>query len=236
MDLAAYIRARAENVEPGLCADALAKLEAELGVRLPEDVRRLIREVGGYEPLCEGPFQMAGENVTFGSGGPHADGEIFPTCLFLLHNGCGDFWILDIDPHTGECGHVLLASHDPPCFRFHFRNLEEFVLKTLDPEFDLQAYEELTEQNCVDFGLPALQARESEDASIREFGLTLRDDYQVFDLRGRSLPCGFNWGLEDPDSGWKRWKHELLFALSAKPVPEKESGLWEWLRKVFLGR
>ena len=233
MDLAAYISARSKEVEPGLSDEALAALEAELGVRLPAELRRLIAQVGAYAATARG-FRKMG-NVTFASGGPHADGELFPACLFLLHNGCGDHWILDVDPQTGECGHVVLASHDPPLFAFHFRTLEEFIQKTLDPEFDLKAYQELTEQNCLNFGIPALEARESEDASIREFGLTLSADYAIFDLRGRQLPCCFYWGLTDPDSNWKRWKHELLFALSDKPMP-KEVGLWEWLRKVFLGR
>lgn len=234
MDLAEYIRARSPEVEPGLSDEALAALEAELGVRLPEDVRRLIAQVGGYAATAGGFRKM--ENVTFASGGPHADGELFPACLFLLHNGCGDHWILDIDRQTGESGHVVFASHDPPLFAFQFRTLDEFIQKTLDPEFDLKACEELTEENCINSGIPAFQARESADASIREFGLTLRDDYQIFDLRGRQLPCCFYWGLTDPDSNWKRWKHELLFALSDKPMPEPQLGFWTSFKRLFLGR
>ena len=227
--LAAFIRARAPKVLPGLSGGELVRLEARLGVRLPADVRALMGEVGGYQP-CEG--SDFGEPVSF-----RWDEElwpwfprVFPASLVLKPSGCGDYWVLDVDPETGACGHVVLASHDPPSIRFHFRSLEEFAAKTLDPEFDLQQYDALTDRDCPKSGMPAAEARSVADPIVREFAATLADSYHIFDLRCQALPCGFYWADEDPDSDNVRWKRELLFASERKP----RVSLWERVRRAIL--
>lgn len=231
MDLAEYIRSRSRKVEPGLADEALAKLEAELCVRLPEEVRRLIAQVGGYEPLCEVRWQMDEEDVTFALGPSDwcpVYREAFPAYLQLLQNGCGDAWILDIDPGTGECGCVVLASHDPASLRFHFRDLEDFVVKTLDADFDLPAHDDATFRNLPPEGLPVTEARHSSDAAIREYAGMLPDSYHIFDMRSGALPYGFCWGMHGPGKRL-RFGRELLFATE----PEPPSALLRWLRKIF---
>lgn len=228
--LADFIRARAPEVLPGLSGGELVRLEARLGVRLPQGMRALIGEVGGYKPCVGSDF---GDPVSFCDGPDEMwtwFPQLFPAYLILMPSGCGDYWILDIDPETGACGHVVLASHDAPSIRVHFRSLEEFVVKTLDPDFDLRQYDDLTERDCPDYGTPVPQARLAQDPEIRAFAATLADHYHIFDLRGHDLPCGFAWCDHDPDSDNVRWKRELLFASERRPRVR----FWERVRRAIL--
>lgn len=219
--LAEYIRAKSPEVKPGLSAAEIAGFETQLRLPLPTGVRELLGEVGGYEMTCEVQWQMEGDHyVYFGAGSGRREEcfqpELFPTYVVLSHNGCGDSWVVDVDPSTGDWGHVVLCSHDAPSFHFQFANLEEFVKATLHEDFSLEAHTERSYQDCPRRGVPAPEARNVPE--LAEFANTLEDHYHVFDLRGRPLPCGFWRSDGDPHSKNVRWNHELLFASERRPL------------------
>src|SRR3954471_21505493 len=104
-------RAGAEHPElrlrPAPPRDEVEALEAELGVRLPDDLRALLERAGGIDG---GPL----ETIDFN--GATFDVEIrdlFPSGLPIAHDGSGNHWVLDVTPDAAP-PLVFFASHDPP--------------------------------------------------------------------------------------------------------------------------
>lgn len=180
---------------PGLTDNEIDSLATGLPTKqIPSDVRELLRFTKGFE------FYGI-DKITFDGVGQFGFENIFPYSVQLGHDGFGNFWILDVDS-KGNWGNVFFVCHDPAVVVKHSDSLSEFI-KHIDEygkdieNSNLNIIHEKTVFNIwkKDNGFTEInQARNSNDATLKNFALTLADNFVVADLRGKSNREGFAWG------------------------------------------
>ena len=190
--------------------------------QIPNDVRELLKFASGFE--------FSGlEEVTFNGIGQFGFEEIFPNSVQLAGDGFGNFWILDID-QNGNWGNVFFVCHDPAVVVKHSENLSEFIQHVDDfgkngktSNLDIIHEKSVMEVWQDDYNFIELDnARQSNDTTLKEFALSLGDNFVIADLRNRTNKSGFAWGKFGPKiENAVRHKSELLWAIE-KPVKKGE--------------
>ena len=196
--------------------------------QIPNDIRELLKYASGFE--------FSGlEEITFNGIGQFGFEEIFPNSVQLVGDGFGNFWILDID-QNGNWGQVFYVCHDPAVIIKHSDNLSEFIHHIDDfgkngksSNLDIIHEKSIMEIWQDDNNFIELEnARQSSDTTLKEFGLSLTDNFVIADLRNKPNKSGFAWGKFGPKiENAVRHKSELLWALE-KPI--KKGG---FLSKLF---
>ena len=196
--------------------------------QIPNDIRELLKYASGFE--------FSGlEEITFNGIGQFGFEEIFPNSVQLAGDGFGNFWILDID-QNGNWGQVFYVCHDPAVIIKHSDNLSEFIHHIDDfgkngksSNLDIIHEKSIMEIWQDDNNFIELEnARQSSDTTLKEFGLSLTDNFVIADLRNKPNKSGFAWGKFGPKiENAVRHKSELLWALE-KPI--KKGG---FLSKLF---
>ena len=196
--------------------------------QIPNDIRELLKFASGFE--------FSGlEEITFNGIGQFGFEEIFPNSVQLAGDGFGNFWILDID-QNGNWGNVFFVCHDPAVVVKHSENLSEFIQHVDDfgkngktSNLDIIHEKSVMEIWQDDYNFIELDnARQSNDTTLKEFALSLRDNFVIADLRNKPNKSGFAWGKFGPKiENAVRHKSELLWAIE-KPV--KKGG---FLSKLF---
>ena len=196
--------------------------------QIPNDIRELLKYTSGFE--------FSGlEEITFNGIGQFGFEEIFPNSVQLVGDGFGNFWILDID-QNGNWGQVFYVCHDPAVIIKHSDNLSEFIHHIDDfgkngksSNLDIIHEKSIMEIWQDDNNFIELEnARQSSDTTLKEFGLSLTDNFVIADLRNKPNKSGFAWGKFGPKiENAVRHKSELLWALE-KPI--KKGG---FLSKLF---
>jgi hypothetical protein len=202
---------------PPLTESDIATLEAGLPCSIPADVRDLLAVTRGFE---NGPL----ESVDFG-GVPGGFGmeEIFPHALALAHDGYGNYWIADLQPHSLGWAPIYFVCHDPAVIAFQSSSLEHFVAEILrfanpphESELDTvheQVAMEIWQNNPGT--LPVDKASSSEDDVLRAFARSLDDSFSIIDLRAARVGDGFSWGRYGPQTKVIRHGPEPIFAYQA---------------------
>ncbi len=196
--------------------------------QIPNDIRELLKFASGFE--------FSGlEEITFNGIGEFGFEEIFPNSVQLAGDGFGNFWILDID-QNGTWGNVFYVCHDPAVVIKHSNNLSEFIQHVDDfgkngksSNLDI-IHEKSTMEIWQDDNnfIELENARQSSDTTLKEFALSLVDNFVIADLRNKPNKSGFAWGKFGPKiENAVRHKSELLWALE-KPI--KKGG---FLSKLF---
>ena len=195
--------------------------------QIPNDVKELLKFASGFE--------FSGlEEVTFNGIGQFGFEEIFPNSVQLAGDGFGNFWILDID-QNGNWGKVFFVCHDPAVVVKHSENLSEFIQHVDDfgkngktSNLDIIHEKSVMEIWQDDYNFIELDnARQSNDTTLKEFALSLGDNFVIADLRNRTNKSGFAWGKFGPKiENAVRHKSELLWAIE-KPV--KKGGFFSKL-------
>jgi cell wall assembly regulator SMI1 len=217
-------RACAEHPElrlrPPPPRDELDALEAELGVRLPDDLRALLERAGGIDggPLETIDFTGASFDVEIR--------DIFPSGVPIAHDGSGNHWVLDLTPDAAP-PLVFFASHDPPVVLVQSPDVAHFLDEVFgDP---LPSRKALVHEDRL---FHAWRGNRDEldhaaalagDEELRAFAATLDDRYTVVDLRTPTVGTGFSWGRHGPATEIRRG-YGRLFAY-APPEPKPKSGL-----------
>ena len=195
---------------------------------LPNEIEELLRFSKGFE------FYGL-EDVRFDAFGHFGFEEMFPKSIQLAGDGFGNFWILDID-QNGNWGQVFYVCHDPAVIIKHSDNLSEFIHHIDDfgkngksSNLDIIHEKSIMEIWQDDNNFIELEnARQSSDTTLKEFGLSLTDNFVIADLRNKPNKSGFAWGKFGPKiENAVRHKSELLWALE-KPI--KKGG---FLSKLF---
>jgi len=138
--------------------------------------------------------------------------------------GYGNFWILDVDNY-GNWGHVYYVCYDPAVVVKHSEDLTEFI-KHVD-EFGRQGSKShldiIHEKTVMDIWttsngfVDGIQARNSEDATLRQFATQLADNFVVADLRNKPNGAGFAWGKFGPNTDNAiRHETELLWGFEKR--------------------
>jgi hypothetical protein len=217
---------------PGLTAQQLDQLQATLPCPIPDDVRELLLLSRGFE---NGPGESTGFAGWLGEGSPcEEEGfgmeEIFPHPLSIHHDGCGNYWVIDLLPESKTWGPVFYACHDPPVIVYQCATLEEFIkelLRSATPPHT-SAIDEVHDRASMHVwrknpgSVPAAELRTSTDPALREFASGLSDKAHVVDLRSAAPGDGFSWGRFGPKTKLLRHGTQRIFACEPKPK-------WEWL-------
>ena len=102
------------------------RLAERLGAPLPAELVELLRRCGGLESVLA---QVDFSGRTFIEGFEAL--EIFPHGLPIAHDGCGNFWVLDLSPHAPDTAPLYFACHDPPVILYQSPSLAHFVCELL---------------------------------------------------------------------------------------------------------
>jgi hypothetical protein len=196
--------------------DGLAKgLPTE---KVPTEIRELLKFASGFEF-----FGL--EEVTFDGVGQFGFEEFFPHSVQLAGDGFGNFWILDVDKN-GNWGNVFYVCHDPAVIVKHSDNLTQFIEHVNDfgkngnkSNLDIIHEKVVMDIWGKDNGFIELEtARQSSDTTLKNFALSLPDNFVVADLRNKLNQSGFAWGKFGPKiNNTKRHETELIWGIE-KPI------------------
>jgi cell wall assembly regulator SMI1 len=204
---------------PGLTDNEIDNLSKDLPTgQIPNDVRELLRFTKGFE------FYGIDE-ITFDGVGQFGFENIFPHSVQLAGDGFGNFWILDVD-NKGNWGNVFYVCHDPAVVVKHSDNLAEFIKHI--HEFGKSGKEStldiIHEKSVMDIWGDSnggfsdiIQAKNSNDTSLKTFAAQLPDNFVIADLRNKPNKTGFAWGKFGPDvDNAVRYNDELLWGFEKK--------------------
>ncbi len=190
-------RAAAERL-PGLTLHAglgereRAELEARLGGPLPADVRELVDHCRGLDAAGL-ERELTFDRPDFGLE------TLFPRSVALTADGCGNFWIVDVDPGTGRWGKVFFACHDPPALALQAMDLAAFLEQALDAGRPgrPQTLQQVSGDGVFElwrrdpFLVDRGAAMTSGDPILSRFASELPEGYRVADLRTAGVGAGF---------------------------------------------
>lgn len=186
--------------------------------QVPSEIRELLKFACGFEF-----FGL--EEVTFDAIGQFGFEEFFPTSVQLAGDGFGNFWILDID-QNGNWGNVFYVCHDPSVIVKHSENLTQFIEHVSDfgKNGSESILDRIHEEVVIDIwnnhnGFIEMEAaRQSIDTTLKNFALSLPDNFVLADLRSKPNQSGFAWGKFGPNIGQaKRHETELIWGIE-KPI------------------
>jgi cell wall assembly regulator SMI1 len=196
--------------------------------RIPEDIRELLKFARGFE--FNGLEEVRFDAIRY-SGFPDF---LFPYSVELAGDGLGNSWVMDLGKN-GDWGHVYYVCHDTKVVVRHSENLTEFIEHI--HEFGKDIFqsnlwiiheEGLSKMMRRDGGFTELEtARKSEDKVLKNFALSLPENYVVADLRNKPNRSGFVWGKFGPKTeNTIRHEAELLWGIEK----QVRTGFWS---KIF---
>lgn len=197
--------------------------------QIPNDIRELLKFANGFE------FYGL-EEVTFDGIGQFGFEEFFPYSVQLAGDGFGNFWVLDVNKN-GNWESVFYVCHDPAVIVKHSNNLTEFIAHVNDfgkngNKSNLGLIHEKIAMDIwnKDNGFIELESgRQSKDAILKNFALSLPGNFVIADLRNKQNKSGFAWGKFGPNiDKAKRHETELIWGIE-KPI--KKSFLSKMFRK-----
>ncbi|HKV23082.1 MAG TPA: SMI1/KNR4 family protein [Candidatus Acidoferrum sp.] len=214
---------------PGLPEHEIAQFQQQLRCPVPEEIRQTLSFSAGFNSNTFGAVRFTG----------HQDFELtdlFPQSVALLPDGCGNFWVVDINPKNGTWGLVFYACHDPAVIVLQARDLVTFISQVLDAENteprDALRYVRGEAVKIIwrddPWLVPVRDARVSQDSVVSQFAEHLPEGFGVADLRPAGFGSGFSWGKAGPNAEVRRHGAELVFGIQQR-VPS-------FLRKIFATR
>jgi hypothetical protein len=206
----------------------IERLEAEIGVPLPRELRALLRRTSGIDGGPLETIDFTGRSLSLELA------EISPWALPIAHDGFGNFWVLDLTPDEAETAPVFFAGHDPPVILYQSPDIGNFLhesFRKLVPPH-ASAIDDVHEDRLHHVwrenpGALERSAALESDESLRAFATELDDRFTFVDLRSPAVGMGFSWGRYGPQTEVRRYKHERLFAYAP---PEKKPGMLSRIR------
>jgi hypothetical protein len=220
---------------PGLSDGEIAQFAEKLPGQLPDEVRALLKYSSGFS-FDLGFLRQKVATVRFQGTEQFAfPDDAIPRAIDLIGDGCGNFWVVDIDSKNGKWGAVYFACHDPAVIAVQAGDLGQFIMQALDPSRSdppdalkyvaKEAARRIWQEDP--WLVPVREACESQDAAISNFAKQLPETFYVADLRSKKPGSGFSWGLS-PNFEVRRAGTESIFA-----VQQKAGGFFE---KLLSGR
>ncbi|MFL5264386.1 MAG: SMI1/KNR4 family protein [Anaeromyxobacteraceae bacterium] len=213
------------GVAPGISAERIEALGAEMGFRLPGELLELLPQCSGLEGLLE-TIDFTGQ-----SGGLELD-AIFPRCIPVAHDGYGNYWVLDASPEGADVAPVFFAGHDAPVILYQAPSLAAFlaeVVKMYRPSHD-SLVDDVHEDRIFDVwrknpGTMTVAQAATGDRVLKDFAAVLDERFTVVDLRQAAVGMGFSWGRHGPRTELRRHGDARLFAYA----PPTKRSLWSRL-------
>ena len=205
------------TVTPGLLEREIAQFQQQLQSPIPDEIRQLLLYSTGFDSKPFGTVRFTGHEG-------FELAEVFPRSVPLLPDGCGNCWVVDVNPQDGAWGSVFYACHDPSVIVVQARNLVTFLSQLLDPSKsepkDAVHYVHEEAVRLIwkdDPWLVSVQdARLDQDGVVSKFAEQLPDNFRVVDLRSMKVGSGFSWEKTGPDADIRRNGTELVFGVEQK--------------------
>ena len=215
------------ELAPALSPAEIERLEDEVDVPLPRELRVLLGHTAGIDGGPLETIDFTGRSLSLGS-------EALPWGLPIAGDGFGNFWVVDLTPDDVEIAPMFFASHDPPVILYQGPNIGDFLheaFRVLVPPH-ASAVDDVHEDRLFNVwrdnpGTLERSAALAGDEHLRAFAAELDDRFTFVDLRSPPVGMGFSWGRYGPRTDVRRHGHERLFAYAP---PDKRPGL---LRRLF---
>jgi hypothetical protein len=217
---------------PGLSAAEVAALTAQMPTAtLPQEIHKLLLYTKGLE------FGWL-QQVNFDAFGEFGLQGLFPTCIELMSDGAGNFWVLDINK-LGEWGAVFYVCHDPQVIIRQADNLEKFLdqlyeyasLKSdswLDEVYNQLSIKIWEERKMHASIMDVATAIASPDPIINQFAAQQPIGFLLIDLRAEASAKGFAHDKLSFRTGQVR-KHDL------EPIWAFEPPQLNWFQRLLGG-
>lgn len=202
------------ELNPGLNAIQIQELREHFPNQyIPAEIEELLKLTSGFSfyPL---------EEIAFDGVDQFGFEEFFPCTVQLMVDGLGNSYVVDIKS-DGSWGNIFYVLHDPAVAIKFSENLSEFIRQIDDfgqneNHSDIgsaqQTAEKIWEEETGFIDLET--ARQSEDQILKNFALSLPDNFVVADLRNKPNGSGFAWGKFGPRTDLaERHETELLWGV-----------------------
>jgi len=213
---------------PPLSEAEMRTLESSLPCPLPEEARELF----AYSRGLDGAFGDIVTQVDFsGLEGGFGIEEIFPHGIPIVHDGAGNYWVVDLTSDATSWGPIFYACHDAPVIVFQTESFAHFVSELLRLGSAPWESELVTGHDEQIWGSdPGVMSHEqclqSGDADLETFARSLDETWLLVDLRHPRLGDGFSWGRYGAFTLNRRFGEKRIFAYQQQP----RKSLWQRLR------
>ena len=203
---------------PGLTRAELLEFARQVPCTVPPEIAELLSACRGFYGTIE-QVDFSGIDLGF------AFEEVFPFGLAIAADGFGNFWVVDLHPHTVKWGPIYFACHDAPVILYQADTLEGFLSELFrmfkpphqslvdDVHEDRLAYVWQRNPGVLSYE----QCLQSDDPILSNFARELDESFQVVDLRQAEPGDGFSWGRYGPRTVVKRFGTHAVFAYQKKP-------------------
>ncbi len=198
---------------PGLSRVELRDFADGIPCLLPSEIAELLGACSGFYGTVD-QVDFTGRDLMFDLG------PAFPHGLPIAHDGFGNFWVVDLHPHSTIWGPIYFVCHDAPVILYQSDSLEEFLTELFlmyqPPHQSL--IDDVHEDRLARVWKtnPGVLSREqclrSEDPVISTFARELDERFQIIDLRSAKPGDGFSWGRYGPNTTIKRFGTHAVFA------------------------
>jgi hypothetical protein len=198
---------------PGLSQRELDDFARQVPSHIPPEIAELLSECRGFYGTIE-QVDFTGRGILF------EFEPAFPYGLPIAADGYGNFWVVDLHPHTARWGPIYFVCHDAPVILYQADFLEQFLSELVrmfkpphrslvdDVHEDRLAHVWRTNPGVLSHE----QCLRSDDPVLSAFARELDDSFQVIDLRRAKPGDGFSWGRYGPNTAVKRFGRHAVFA------------------------
>src|SRR5919112_2302488 len=167
---------------PGLTRAELLEFARQVPCTVPPEIAELLSACRGFYGTIE-QVDFSGIDLGF------AFEEVFPFGLAIAADGFGNFWVVDLHPHTVKWGPIYFACHDAPVILYQADTLERFLSELFQmfkvPHQSLvdEVHEDrLAQVWSTNPGVLSYdQCLESYDPILSAFAVELDESFQVID-------------------------------------------------------
>jgi hypothetical protein len=197
---------------PGLSRAELRDFSRQVPCPVPQEIAKLLSACRGFYGPVE-HVDFTGRDLMF------EFEAIFPFGLPIAADGYGNFWVVDLHPHTATWGPIYFVCHDAPVILYQADSLEQFLSELFrmfkpphqslvdDVHEDRLAHVWQTNPGVLSYE----QCLQSDDAILSAFARDLDDSFQILDLRRAKPGDGFSWGRYGPRTLVKRFGAHAVF-------------------------
>ena len=199
----------------GLTKQEVENFARSLPASPPDDVHDLLEFCSGIEGTLE-KIDFTGRSLSnyFGLD------FLVPHGLTLAHDGCGNCWVVDMQPGATNWGPIYFCCHDAPVMLLQAVSVQQFVSEVF--KMYIPPYKSLVGDVYEDrlFNVwrknPGVIAHAdavaSPDPDISAFAAGLDATFDVIDLRDVQIGMGFSWGRYGPKTEVRRFRSKPIFA------------------------
>jgi hypothetical protein len=198
---------------PGLSRAELREFARRVPCPVPRAIEELLSACRGFYGTIE-QVDFTGRELDF------EFGAVFPFGLPIAADGYGNFWVIDLHPHTATWGPIYFACHDAPVILYQADTLEQFLGELFrmfkpphrslldDVHEDRLAHVWQTNPGVLSYE----RCLQASDPVLSAFARELDDSFKIIDLREAKPGDGFSWGRYGPRTLVKRFGTNAVFA------------------------